>query len=320
VGKIFVNQLQRGQAVETTFLVREKTLAKTKAGLPYLSLRLGDRTGEIEGRIWENVQEFSPLFEKDDFIKVRADVDEFQGALQLRISKLRRLDESEVFLEEFLPQTSQDIEAMLKDLKAVCQGVQNPFLRTLLELFLTDESFLAKFKLAPAAKTLHHVYLGGLLEHTHALVQLILLVGPRYRGVNMDLLITGGILHDIGKIDELSFHRSFDYTDAGRLVGHILLTAERVEKKIQEIPDFPEPLAMQLKHILLSHHGEYDFGSPRRPKTLEALLLHHLDDLDAKMNGFWTWIEKEKDLPSRWTSFHRTYDRFIFKPEEVNSD
>ena len=320
MGKIFVNQLQRGQAVETTFLVREKTLAKTKAGLPYLSLRLGDRTGEIEGRIWENVQEFSPLFEKDDFIKVRADVDEFQGALQLRISKLRRLDESEVFLEEFLPQTSQDIEAMLKDLKAVCQGVQNPFLRTLLELFLTDESFLAKFKLAPAAKTLHHVYLGGLLEHTHALVQLILLVGPRYRGVNMDLLITGGILHDIGKIDELSFHRSFDYTDAGRLVGHILLTAERVEKKIQEIPDFPEPLAMQLKHILLSHHGEYDFGSPRRPKTLEALLLHHLDDLDAKMNGFWTWIEKEKDLPSRWTSFHRTYDRFIFKPEEVNSD
>ncbi len=318
--KIFVSDLKKGHTVETVFLVREKTLAKTKAGVPYLSLRLVDRSGEVEGRIWENAQDFSPLFEKDEFIKVRAEVDEFQGTPQLRITKLRKLEESEVLLDDFLPKTSQDIDRMFQELNDIARGVENLFLRRLLESFLSDETFSIPFKLAPAAKTLHHAYIGGLLEHTHSLGQLILLVGPRYRGVNLDLLTTGGILHDVGKIEELSFRRSFEYTDAGRLLGHIIITTAMVDQRIQTIPDFPGPLAMELKHILLSHHGEYDYGSPKRPKTLEALLLHHLDDLDAKMNGFWGWIEKEKDLPSRWTSFHRTFDRFILKPDEVHSD
>lgn len=318
--KIFVNELKKGQTIETSFLVREKNLGKTKAGIPYLSLRLMDRTGEVEGRIWENALEFSALFEKDDFIKVRAEADEFQGILQLRIVKLRKLGESEVFLGDFLPKTSQDIEAMFGELKEIGLRVQNPYLRELLAAFWADEEFIGRFKAAPAAKNLHHVYIGGLLEHTLSLIHLALLVGPRYRGINQDLLLTGGILHDIGKTKELSFLRSFDYTDAGRLLGHIILTVEMVDQKIQAVPGFPASLAMELKHLLLSHHGEYDYGSPKRPQTLEALLLHHLDDLDAKMNGFWGWIEKEKDLPSRWTSFHRTFDRFIFKPNEVDSD
>jgi len=320
VDKIFVNELKKGQTLETSFLVREKNLAKTKAGIPYLSLRLADRTGEVEGRIWENALDFFSLFERDDIIKVRAEADEFQGALQLRIGRLRKLEESEIVLDDFLPKTSRDIEAMFFELKDIGLRVQNPYLRELLAALFADEEFTAPFKAAPAAKNLHHVYIGGLLEHTLSLIQLALLVGPRYRGINQDLLVTGGILHDIGKIKELSFHRSFDYTDAGRLLGHIILTVAMVDERIQGIPGFPAPLAMELKHLLLSHHGEYEYGSPKRPQTLEALLLHHLDDLDAKMNGFWGWIEKEKDLPSRWTSFHRTFERFIFKPDEVEPD
>ncbi len=316
MGKTFVNMLKKGQSIESIFLVREKILTKTKAGNPYLSLRLLDRTGEIEGRVWERALDFAPLFEKDNFIRVQGEVDEFQGTLQLRILQLRKGTEGEIQLEDFLPKTSQDIDKMFSKLKEIALGVRQPFLNKLLQAFFEDANFIKNIKQAPAAKAVHHVYIGGLLEHSLAVVQMILLIGPRYKEMNLDLLITGGILHDIGKIAELSYDRVFDFTDSGRLLGHITLTVEMVQEKIQAIPHFPENLALLLKHIILSHHGEYAFGSPKRPKTLEALLLHHLDDLDAKVNGFLNWIEKEKDTPSRWTSYHKLFDRFIYKPEE----
>jgi 3'-5' exoribonuclease len=208
---------------------------------------------------------------------------------------------------------------MFSELKSIASDVHHPSLRRLLLAFFEDEGFVKKFKLAPAAKAVHHVYIGGLVEHTLSVVQLILLIGPRYRGINQDLLITGGILHDIGKIAELSFDRTFDYTDPGRLLGHIILTVQMIDEKIRIIPEFPEELSTLLEHIVLSHHGEYAFGSPKLPQTLEALLLHHVDDMDAKIHGFLAWIEKEKDTPSRWTSYHKLFDRFIFKPEESES-
>ena len=313
--KTFINELTKGLPVESIFLVKDKILAKTKAGNPYLSIRLGDRTGEAEGRIWDNALDFLPLFEKDDFIKVRGEVDEFQGALQLRITRLRKCEAREIQLSDYLPQTSQDVEKMLAEIKEIASGVRQPFLRRLLQAFFDDEEIMRRFKMAPAAKAVHHVFLGGLLEHTLSVVQLVLLVGPRYKGIDPDLLLTGAILHDLGKISELSFERTFDYTDPGRLLGHITLTVEMIDEKLKTLPEFPGDLAMFLKHIILSHHGEYEFGSPKRPKTLEALLLHYLDDLDAKMNGFLTWIEKEKDSPSR-SSYNKLFDRFIFKPEE----
>ena len=320
MGKIFIGELKKGQAVESTFLVRDKVLTKTKSGNPYLALRLADRTGEIDGRVWDSATDFLPLFEPDDFIRVRAEVDEFQGTLQLRILKLRKCPEEEIQLDEFLPKTPRNMEEMLAELKKISSQIHPPFLHKLLEAFFADEDFVKKFKLAPAAKAVHHVYLGGLLEHTLSVVELILLVGPRYQGMNQDLLIAGAILHDIGKISELSFDRSFDYTDPGRLLGHITLTVEMIDEKIRAIPEFPQDLSLRLKHIILSHHGEYAFGSPKRPKTLEALLLHQLDDLDAKMNGFLAWIEKEKDSPSRWTTYHKLFDRFILKPGESESE
>ena len=319
MGKIFIGELKKGQVVESTFLVREKVLTKTKSGNPYLALRLADRTGEIDGRVWDSATDFLPLFEPDDFIKVRAEVDEFQGTLQLRIVKLRKCQEEEIQLDEFLPKTAGNMEEMLAELRKIASQTHHPFLGKLLESFLGDEDFVEKFKLAPAAKAVHHVYLGGLLEHTLSVVQLIRLVGPRYKGINQDLLVAGAILHDIGKISELSFDRSFDYTDPGRLLGHITLTVAMIDEKIRAIPEFPQDLSLLLKHIILSHHGEYAFGSPKRPKTLEALLLHQLDDLDAKIQGFLAWIEKEKDSPSRWTPYHKLFDRFIFKPGESES-
>jgi len=313
--KIFVNQLKKGHAVESIFLVKEKSLTRTKTGNPYLSLHLADRTGELEGRIWENALDFDTLFAKNDFIKVRAEVDEFQGTLQLRILKLKKCEESEVLLDDFLPKTPFNIEKMFSEIKNIASKVRQPYLQKLLEAFFTDEDFVRKFKMAPAAKGVHHVYIGGLLEHTLSVVQLTLLIGPRYKGINQDLLIASGILHDIGKVAELTFGRAFDYTDSGRLLGHIILTVEMVDEKIRAIQGFPETLALSLKHNLLSHHGEYTFGSPKLPMTLEALLLHQIDDLDAKVNGFLSWIEKEKEDPSRWTSYHKLFDRFIFKPE-----
>jgi 3'-5' exoribonuclease len=316
--KTFISQMSKGRAVESSFLVKEKILTKTRAGIPYLSLRLADRTGEVEGRIWDNALDFVPLFEKDDIVKVRAEVDEFQGLLQLRISRLRKCAEGEVQLEDLLPKTSKDIESMFAEIRTIASGIRQPFLQRLLEAFFQDESWVRKFKTAPAAKAVHHVFLGGLLEHTLSVVQLVLLVGPRYKGVDQDLLLTGAIFHDMGKIAELSFQRAFDYTDPGRLLGHIILAVEMLDEKIRTIPEFPESLSLLLKHLLLSHHGEYEFGSPKLPMTLEALLLHQLDDLDAKVNAFAAFIEKEKEGSSGWTSYHKLFDRFIFKPPPLS--
>jgi 3'-5' exoribonuclease len=316
MGKIFINELRKGQTVESIFLVRDKILAKTKAGNPYLSIKLADRTGDAEGRIWDNALDFLPLFEKDDFIKVRGEVDEFQGMQQLRITRLRKCEDREIQLGDYLPQTSQDVEKMLGELKNIASQVRQPFLGRLLESFFNDEQLIKKLKMVPAAKAVHHVFLGGLLEHTLSVVQLVLLIGPRYKGIDQELLLTGAILHDLGKVSELSCERTFDYTDPGRLLGHITLTVEMIDEKIKGISEFPENLAILLKHIILSHHGEYEFGSPKLPMTLEALLLHHIDDLDAKMNAVMAWIEKEKDAPSRWTSYHKLFERFIYKPEE----
>jgi len=270
--------------------------------------------------VWDKAAEFAPLFEKDDFIKVQGEVDEFQGVPQLRILRLRKAAGGEIDPADFLPKTAQDVDSLLSEIGEILKSVRNPHLRVLLESFLTDEEFVKKFKTAPAAKAMHHVYLGGLLEHTLSVLRLIRLVAPQYKDLDPDLLLSGGFLHDVGKVDELAYERSFDYTDRGRLLGHITLTAEMLDRKIQGLPDFPETLALLLKHLVLSHHGEYIFGSPKRPKTLEALLLHHLDDLDAKMNAFASWIEKEKESPSRWTSYHKLFDRFILKPEEIERD
>jgi 3'-5' exoribonuclease len=186
-------------------------------------------------------------------------------------------------------------------------------LRALLQAFLDDPAFLAAYSRAPAAKAMHHVYLGGLLEHSLAVAALADDICLRYPGLNRDLLVAGALLHDVGKISELRYVRSFEYTDVGKLLGHIVIGVELVEEKLRTLPGFPMELAILLKHLLLSHHGQYEFGSPKRPKTLEAVILNFIDDLDSKINGVRTHLEKEPDSESAWTQYHRLYDRYFFK-------
>jgi 3'-5' exoribonuclease len=260
------------------------------------------------------VETFADSFEKDDFVHVMGKALSFQEHLQLNITHIESIGEEEILFSDFFPMADKDPDEMLRTLVEISQQINNPHLNQLLQLFWEDESFIKCFKMAPASKWLHHNYLGGLLEHTLSLAQLVLKNVTHYDGLNLDLLLTASILHDLGKVDELSYHRSFDYSDEGRLLGHIILGLERVEDKIHQLPDFPKDLSTLLKHLLLSHHGQYIWGSPKRPMTLEAVMLHYLDDMDAKMNGIQQFIKKQTPDGSKWSAYHRIFEQYFYIP------
>jgi len=313
VKKKYVCEIKERDWVEEPFLVRNKIMAMAKNGRPYMTLKLMDRSGEVEGRVWDRVDEFSACFERDDFILVSAKASVYMGKMQLIIQELRRLPDEDVDISDFLPVASRPVEAMISDLRERVADLGDLHLKALMQAFLDDQEFLEGYSRAPAAKAMHHVYLGGLLEHALAVASLAEDVSQRYPALNRDLLIVGALLHDIGKVAELKFDRSFEYTDVGKLLGHIVIGVEMVEEKLRTIPGFPKEMAILVKHLLLSHHGQYDFGSPKRPKTLEAVVLNSLDDMDSKINGVQTHIEKEPDSESAWTQYHRLYDRYFFK-------
>jgi 3'-5' exoribonuclease len=313
VKRIFVKDITKNTRIEDTFLVKEKHMGVTKNGAPYLSLRLMDRTGDINGRIWDDANQHDRLFEKNDFIVVSGRSSIYQGGMQLTISDLKKCNEHDVAMEDFLPAAPRAVEDMLKELMLVIQEIRDDYLKKLLKLIFEDEELVRLFTLSPAAKSLHHVYLGGLLEHSLSVARLVRMASDNYENVNRDLLVTGALLHDIGKVHELSYRHVFDYTDSGRLIGHISIGVEMVEEKIRSIEGFPSDLELLLKHMLLSHHGEYMYGSPRRPKTLEAFILSHVDDLDAKVNGFQQFVQKDNDSESKWSPYHRLFDRYLFK-------
>ena len=312
--KTYINEIKENDNVDSFFLVKEKSSGITKTGNTYLKLKLVDRSGEMEGRIWTLAENLAESFEKDDFVHVMGKSVSFQEHLQLNITHIERVREEEILFSDFFPVAEKDIDEMFQSLLEVSRQIKNPHLSRLLQLFWEDESFTKLFKMAPASKWLHHNYLGGLLEHTLSLVQLALINASHYDGLNLDLLLTASILHDLGKVDELSYHRSFDYSDEGRLLGHIVLGVERVEDKIRQLPDFPKDLSTLLKHFLLSHHGQYIWGSPKRPMTLEAVMLHFLDDMDAKINGIQQFIKKQVPEGSRWSAYHRTFEQYFYVP------
>ena len=311
--KIFVNEIKENEKVESIFLVKQKSISFTKAGSPYLNLTLIDKTGEVNGKVWEQAEKLAKLFQKDDFVKIQSTAVTYQNSLQLNISSIIPLSPSEIDITNFLPQAKNDIEQTFLKLKAIIEEVSNAHLKKLLDLFIADDQLIRLFKLAPAAKKMHHVYLGGLLEHTLSLSNLILQISKHYEGLNVDLLLTGGILHDIGKIHELTYSRSFDYSDSGRLIGHITLGVEMINEKLRLIPDFPQELAVELRHLIISHHGEYQYGSPKRPKTLEAFILYYLDDLDAKVEEIQSFIQREEENQSKCAGYHKMLERFIYK-------
>ncbi|HEV8344075.1 MAG TPA: HD domain-containing protein [Candidatus Binatia bacterium] len=308
---LFVADIRENQPVDSVFLVTAKKHGVTKGGNGYLTVRLLDRSGEIEGRIWERAEELGRGFDKNDFVRVRGHATLYQGRIQVRVQDVIKMEEKEVASEDFLPKSKNDPEAMAAELMAIVKGIKNPHLRALAEAFFADEVFMDLFKRAPAGKSIHHSYLGGLLEHTLSLLKLILKVVENYQGINIDLLLMGGFLHDMGKIYEFSFDRAVEYTDQGQLLGHLVMEVEAVSEKIKTIPGFPEELAMLVKHMLVSHHGSLEFGSPKLPQTLEAVILHYLDDLDGKIQSIQSLMGKERDL--RWTSFHRGYGRNFFR-------
>ncbi len=320
MSKTFVSSIKDREQVESVFLVKDKIAAMAKNGKPYMNLRLMDRSGDIDAKVWDNVDALSASFDKDDFISVRGKATVYLGKMQLVIADLARVPESEVELADFLPTTARDIAEMEGELGAVVASLQDQHLRRLMEAFLEDAEFMAGYRTAPAAKGMHHVYIGGLLEHSLSVARLVDAILPLYAPLNRDLLVAGALLHDLGKVREMAFYRSFDYTDEGKLLGHITIGVEMLHEKIVAITGFPADTAMLLKHMILSHHGQYEYGSPKRPKTLEATILNYLDDLDSKINGIRTHIGKEPESLSRWSSYHRLYDRYFFKDSAAREE
>lgn len=309
--RVWVEDLKENDTVNGLYLVKNKRLGTTRKGDPFLTLVLGDRTGEVEARVWENAEALNAGFAEGDVVEVEGRAGSYRNILQLVLSTARKIpvvEDPSVFLEAS-PMGERHMMAALKELLS---GIEDLHLKELTERFLSDRDFMARFRRAPAAKNFHHAYLGGLLEHTLAVCRLALAVSEQYPDLNRDLLICGAFLHDIGKIREFSYATSIDYTDEGRLLGHLVLGSAMLDEKIAGMRSFPRDLSIRLKHLILSHHGELDFGSPKRPKFLEAFALHLVDDFDAKMNGIKRFTDQDRRDGS-WTDFNRLFERYFFK-------
>ncbi len=312
----FVTELALDSTITSCFLVHRKDVRQKKDGEPYLSLTLGDRTGTIDANMWDGVAAVQDGFERDDVVKVHAIVKLYREKPQLTISRLRRLEAAEFSLADFLPATKADVPAMFAELQARIEAMRNPHLQRLLRAIFSDPDIAERYQLAPAAKVLHHAYLGGLLEHVTSLCRLAERVVDNYPYVDRDLLITGILLHDLGKIEELAYQRSFSYTTPGQLLGHMVQVLELLHRKLQALPDFPRPLQTLVEHLIISHHGKYEFGSPKLPMFPEALLLHQLDDMDSKMQSMHTQLESEPSTGTEWTSYNRSLERPLLRTSE----
>ena len=310
--KIFVAQLTAGQPFQDVFLVSKKSLAETKAGKPYLALGLMDKTGEIEARIWDNALQFDAQAEEGNFVLVQAVAKPFRDQMQLGVNALQRVADSAVDLADFMPTSARPLAEMATELDAVIEGIVEPSLRALLQAIFQGET-LARFQRAPAAKKLHHAYIGGLIEHTLSIVGMAEKAASHYPLIDRDMLIAGALLHDLAKIEEFDFARPpFGYTDRGRLVGHLVLGVELVRKAMDQVDGVSAEQVDQLMHIILSHHGQYGFGSPVLPMTPEAILLHHLDDIDAKMNYMAGLQAKMSGSGWQWTEYQRHLERYLY--------
>lgn len=303
----YIKDFREGERVSDIYLCKHRQSAVTKNGKPYDNVILQDKTGTIDAKIWDpnsaGICEFDPL----DYIEVFGEVNAFQGALQLSIKRTRKCKEGEYRPEDYLPVSSKNIEEMYNELLKFVGGIKNTYLKALLEeLFVKDEEFAALFKKSSAAKTVHHGFIGGLLEHTLSVTKLCDYYCKAYPLLNRDLLLTAAMCHDIGKTRELSLFPQNDYTDDGQFLGHIVIGSEMVGEIIKTIPDFPPLLSAQLKHCILAHHGEYEYGSPKKPAIMEAVALNFADNTDAKMESFAEILQSTTD--TGWLGFNRLFD------------
>ena len=308
----FIRELKPDEISTAVFLVHTKEVRQKRSGEPYLSLVLADRSGEIDCKMWDNVAEVVETFESDDFIKVKGLMQLYNNRPQFTIHKLRKVADSEVDFSDFFPASLQDPEAMWNELRAMVAGLGNDHIRRLLDAFLDDPDIAARYKFAPAAKSIHHAFRSGLLEHVLSLARLAKLAGGHYN-VDFNLLLAGVVLHDIGKIYELSYDRAFGYSPEGQLLGHIAIAIRMIADKIRAFPEFPVELRNLIEHMVLSHHGQLEFGSPKLPVFPEALLLHYLDDMDSKMECMRVLIDKDPQATGYFTTYSPTLTRVALR-------
>ena len=274
----------RGRNLRSHFLVAQKQLRDRNDGKgKYLSLTLTDRSGRLDGRVWDNAEQLAAKFEQNDFVEVLACVDEFNGKLQLRVLEIVRLEPAQIDLGDFQRRTERDVDALWNQLRESVSDFTDADLKRLVFAFLDDPEIARRYRVAPAAKFMHHAWIGGLLEHVVDLLAFCDLAAGHFPLIHRDLLRTGAILHDVGKIYELSWERGFEYTVEGQLIGHISIATRLLDEKVRSLPDFPKSVHTLVEHIILSHHGSLEFGSPKLPMLPEAVLLHYLDDVEAKM-------------------------------------
>jgi len=314
----YVNELGHQEAVDQVFVANDKQLRTNRNGNLYLQVELSDRTGSIPARLWNANEAVYKSFDNGQYVHVEGTAQLYQGAMQIIASRLRKVDPTEIDAADFKPLPAVAVVRLFLRLEEILRGMECPSLKTLAECFLMDDALMAKFQMAPAGTKNHHAYHGGLLEHTVNLMEVILRICPCYPQLDRNLLLMGALLHDLGKVEELSFEHGLSYTDEGQLVGHLVLAVEMLDAKIAEAEKLsgeplPKETVLRLKHVILSHHGEYAFGSPKLPMTLEAVALNFLDNLDAKIHAFDRLMREDPNVDSPWTTYHANLDRKLFK-------
>ncbi len=318
MSKLMIRDLKDNEQFETQVLVLQKSTLQSKTGKPYLSVKVMDASGEMEARVWDHVEELNALFDKEDFVWIRGKAVNYQEKMQLSLISFKKLNPDDVEISAFLPTTKKNIEEMFSQfMEIIHQKIQNVWIKKFLLAVFEDPSVQRKFKRAPAAKTNHHAWIGGLLEHVLHLCKLAEDVVKHYPQANADLVYTGLMMHDLGKIDEMYYDRGFGYTDEGQLVGHLIQGVELVYDKIRSIPDFPPKIKTHIVHLILAHHGRLEFGSPKLPMTLEAIIVHYLDDLDSKIQGVKDLAEKENN-DNPWVSFNKLFGRPMYKNSNID--
>ena len=313
MAKTFISEIGPNQDIVSTFLVAEKQLRTAKNGTPFLTLKLVDKSGQIAGRIWERAEEWAQSIASESVVCVRGRSELYRDELQLQIHDISLRPLHEIDRKDFLPVSPKSVEELLQRLKELTATIKKGTLQRLTKQILSDAHLMEHFKAAPAAKSMHHAYLGGLLEHTVAVTELVSLIAAYYADLNRDLLVVGAILHDIGKVDEFVYDWHIDYSHVGRLLGHMVLGVQILDEKIRALRNFPREEAVLLNHLILSHHGEEAMGAVRLPMTREALVLHFADDLDAKMNSVTRILSDSKAGDEAWTPYQPLFGRFFFR-------
>ncbi len=309
----FIEQLQEGERIDEVFLVKAARLAETRAGKPYLLLELADRTGEIGGPVWDNAEQTATICQVGSFVRLRGAAQSYRDKLQLRIEAVRPVDAAEVALADFVAASPHDLGEMARQIQKLVASVENGWVRKLLNRFFQKGEVWERFQSAPAAKGIHHAYVGGLMEHCLSMARVADMLVSHYPGVDRSILMAGVMFHDIGKIKELKEEVGLvDYTSAGRLKGHLVIGSEMVCEQAACIDGFPEDILTQIQHLILSHHGRLEFGSPTVPMTPEAFLLSYIDDLDSKMNLIEQLRRKQKEEGRKWSDYQRSLERFLY--------